>query len=91
MCSFTGRCRHWELRPGFPAGEEAQYLQFEGLAPFSRGCKSLNASIKYFQDFLSIAIISPDLFIHIAILRLLVFFHDYSKNENRREKAISNE
>jgi hypothetical protein len=37
---------------------------------------------KYIQVMLSIANISPDLLIHIAILRLFVFFHAFNdKNQ----------
>lgn len=52
------------------------------MCPFTLECKPVNALIKCFQDFLSIANISPNLFIHIAILRHLVFFHDSNDNEN---------
>jgi len=52
------------------------------MRPFTLECKPLNALIKCFQGFMLIANISPNLFIHIAILRLLEFFHDSSDNEN---------
>ena len=44
------------------------------MRPFTLECKPVNAFIKCFQDFLSIANISPNLFIHIAILRHLCVF-----------------
>jgi hypothetical protein len=52
-----------------------------------RKCKPVNALIKYFRIFLSIANISPNLFTHMAILRLLVFFHDTNDNENNHGKT----
>ena len=52
------------------------------MRPFTLECKPVNALIKCFQGFLSIVNISANLFIHIAILRYLVFFHDSNDNEN---------
>ena len=42
---------------------------------------------KYFLDFMSIANISPNLLILIAILMLLVFFHSANENDNNYEKT----
>lgn len=47
----------------------------------------VNVRIKYFLDFMSIANISPNLLILIAILMLLVFFHNANEKENDYEKT----
>jgi hypothetical protein len=57
------------------------------MCPFTLEYKPVNAFIKCFQGFMSIANISPNLFIHIAILRNLVFFHDTNDNGNDYEKT----